>query len=63
MKAEELTTLIAGGLRLGLTAVEIARDLCNEHGGYRLPTLEEFDQRTEDLRHLADLTPAGTQER
>lgn len=61
MTPDELIALIESGMRLGLTAAEMAQRLCAEQGGYPLPTIDEFEAATQDLRELpdlADLTPA-----
>lgn len=56
MSPAELIALIESGMRLGLTAAEMAQRLCAEQGGYPLPTVEEFEAATQDLRELPDLT-------
>lgn len=55
MSTAELIVLIESGMRLGLTAAEMAQRLCAEQGGYPLPTIEEFEAATQDLRELPDL--------
>lgn len=58
MSPAELIALIESGMRLGLTAAEMAQRLCAEQGGYPLPTIDEFEAATQDLRELPDLAPA-----
>lgn len=60
MTPAELITLIESGLRLGLTAAEMAQRLCAEQGGYALPTIEEYEAATQELRDMPDLTPASS---
>ncbi|TIH12757.1 hypothetical protein D0S45_17455 [Marinifilum sp. JC120] len=50
-------SLIASGLKLGLEAFQTAKRLSAE--GYDVPGLEEFEQGTQELRDLPDLTPKG----
>lgn len=58
MTPAELIALIESGMRLGLTAAEMAERLCAEQGGYPLPTIEEYEAATQALRDMPDLTPA-----
>ncbi|MBG3875503.1 hypothetical protein FVW20_00290 [Desulfovibrio oxamicus] len=59
MTPVELIALLESGLRLGLTAAEMAQRLCAEQGGYTLPTIEEYEAATQELRDMPDLTPAS----
>jgi len=60
MKAENLIAIIQSGLNLSLTAAEIARRVCTDHGGQAVPTLEEFEARVDSLRDLPDLAPKNS---
>ena len=57
MKLDAIIALIESGIRLGLTATDIAQRMCSEHGGEAIPTLEEFEARVDALRKLPDLAP------
>lgn len=60
MNTDATIELITAGLRVGLAAYEQACRLSAE--GYELPSLEEFEARTQALRDLPDLTPADGEE-
>jgi hypothetical protein len=62
VNAISLLAIVESGLRVGASAAEIARRLCDEHGGYQLPTVQEFDEQTRQLRELPDLTPQKREE-
>lgn len=57
MTTMEMINLIDTGMRTGLTALEIGQRLSAEHGGYTLPTPEQFERDLQALRTLRDLTP------
>lgn len=55
MDALQLISIIEAGLKLGQTAVEIARRICDESAGYPLPSIEQFDEKTRELERKPDL--------
>jgi hypothetical protein len=53
MVATEIITFISAAIKVGYTFAEITERLCAD--GYEVPTLEEYEARTEDVRDLPDL--------
>lgn len=51
----KLIAIIEAGLKLGQTAVEIARRICDDAAGYPLPSIEDFDEKTRELEQRPDL--------
>lgn len=49
MSAVELVTFIQGLLNVGMTVADIAKRVCDEHGGYVIPNIDEFDKETREL--------------
>ena len=56
MNSMQLVALLDACLRTGKTAVEIAERLCLRNDGKPLPSLEEFEKETEQLRGLKPLS-------
>ena len=50
----ELIAIIASGLRVGASALEIARSLTAEHGGTALPTIEDLERYAADTQAMRD---------
>jgi len=53
----DICTFIKAALDIGYTFADIADRLSKD--GYEVPTLEEYEARTEELRHLSDLAGKG----
>jgi hypothetical protein len=48
--------LAESALRVGMEGYRMAKRLSAE--GYTVPSLEEFERQTADIRNLSDLTPS-----
>lgn len=46
MTAIELVTTIKSMLELGVSIADIAKRLCDEHAGYTIPSIKDFDEET-----------------
>lgn len=55
MTTIELVTTIKSMLELGISIVDIAKRLCNEHAGYTIPSIKDFDEETLALANKSKL--------
>jgi len=53
MVATEIIAFISAAIKVGYTFAEIAERLSAD--GYEVPTLEEYEARTDEVRNLPDL--------
>jgi len=53
MVATEIIAFISAAIKVGYTFAEIVERLSAD--GYEVPTLEEYEARTEEVRNLPDL--------
>lgn len=55
MTTVELITTIKSLLELGMSVADVAQRVCDEHAGYTIPNIDEFDKETRELANRPNL--------
>lgn len=55
MTTVELITTIKSLLELGMSVADVAQRVCDEHSGYTIPNIDEFDKETRELANRPNL--------